>query len=166
MKKQTLIVAVCASAIFLFLFRGWFSSSDEKAIDRLLENIEIELEFTQALKTLEIAGRINRLSKLIDKDIYIKFDDGSNSRNFTGFDSVKTGALTGSQLIQSSDIQRLATDIKVSGDRASAQFMVIGSGLDSTGDSIKERFRVSTTLIQFNNEWTLSEITILRDVRD
>jgi hypothetical protein len=163
MKKQQVIVIVCALALGLFVFRGVFSSSDEKAIERILNLVENQLEFNEPLKPLDIAGRLNSLKGLIDQDVEIEVEMEQTSKSWNGFDTVKTGALAGSRMLRSCSINRLPTDIQVNGERASAQFQVIGSGLSSSGESIRERFRTTVRLIKQNGDWMIRSVSVFRD---
>lgn len=163
MKREKVIVIVCALLLGVFLFRGVFSSSDEKAIERVVDLIEHELEFNQPLKPLDIAGRLNNLKGLIDQDIDIEVQLDSGNRSWSGFDSVKAGALAGSRMIKTSSIHRLPTDIEVKGSEASTRFQVIGSGVDASGDTFRERVQVTARFEKHNGDWILKAIKVFRD---
>ena len=163
MKKEKIIVIVCALALGLFMFRGFFAGSDEKAIERVLSLVENELEFNQPLKPLDIAGRLNNLKGLIDPDVEIEISWESGNRSWNGFDTVKTGALAGSRMIKSSSINRLPTNIQIMDNKASAQFQVIGSGISAAGESIRERFRTEIRLVKQNGDWMIRSVSVSRD---
>lgn len=163
MKKEQIIVIVCALGLGVFLLQNLFSSSDEKAIDQLLTVIEYELETTQKLKPLDVAARVNNLKGLIDSNINIELDLDAGVRNYNGFDAVKQGAFAGSQLIRSSSIYRHPTDIKVNGDTATAQFQVTAEAVDSRNEDIKDRFRVYSQFTKLNGDWILKSIEISRE---
>jgi hypothetical protein len=164
MKKETVVVIACAVGIGVFALKDVFLSSDEKKIERLLDQIEESLELDEPLKPMALAGRLNTLSKLVAPDIAIEAEIKSQPRGeWKGFDSIKTGALIASRVVYSHTLARLRTDIQIIGSTAKADFQVLSTGTDSNKESFRERVDVQMEFSEVDSEWTVQSISVTHD---
>lgn len=161
MKKETLIILIAAISIGIFFFSDFFLSSDEKEIKRLISQIEETLEFSEPLSALQIASRVRDLEAMIEKNVNIELTwSSAATRNWQGFDTIKTGALAGSQMVKSHSLTTVVTDIQVTGSRAQAKVQVVSVGVDSSGESFRERALTKFEFIKGDSDWTVQSVSV------
>ena len=161
-RKEVIIVVVVFS-VGLIIVDRLKSPTERDQVIAAIEQIESAIEYEEALKPLQIPGRIKILEQAIVPGLEAKFIDGEKLRTYNNRDQIKPNVMPAAMYFSSIQVDRANTVVLVNNKKADVTFQAIVTGERAGQQEFRELANVELKFSK-NEEgrdmWLLTAATI------
>jgi hypothetical protein len=160
MKKNIIIILFILMS--LIVYQTYFSNTDKKDINNIIEQLHQSLEYKGVLAPLAVVSRLKTIKSHLAPEFTAKSITEDKERTLGDVKRIKDSALVASRYFSNIDITKMPFLIDVNGAKASATFSTIITGQDKQGGMFKELFDLKMAFIKRGGKWYCSSLSAER----